>query len=92
MDSHCASRTPFPTVAVACAPKAVNEMGRPCEVQSGELVARFELVRQMRTSRPELIILCAFPNAKRQPLRRPALTQVGTCARGLKAAMALPTS
>ena len=67
MDSHCASRTPFPTVAVACAPKAVNEVGRPCEVQSGELVARFELVQQMRTNWPELIIFCVFHNAKLQP-------------------------
>ena len=38
MDSHCASRTPFPTVAVACAPRAVTAVGRPCEVQGGELV------------------------------------------------------
>ena len=67
MDSHCASRTTFPTVAVACAPKAVNEMGRPCEVQSGELVARFELVQEMRTSRPELIMFCVLHNAKIQP-------------------------
>ena len=64
MDSHCASRTSFPTVAVACAPKAVNEVGRPCEVQGGELVARFELVQQMRTSRPELIMFCVLHNAK----------------------------
>jgi hypothetical protein len=66
MRVHCASRTSFPTIAVACAPKAVNEVGRPCEVQGGELVARFELVQQMRTSRPELIIFCAFHNAKLQ--------------------------
>ena len=46
--THCASRTPSLTAAVACASRGVKAVGRRCEVQSSELVAWSTLQLQHR--------------------------------------------